>query len=112
MSSRECQACWDRKDPRVEKVQKGRSVIGDHQECRVPGETEDAKGLLGRADHQEFGNKRGTCTCANERRARHCEKSRKKRRQRRERRKRQSKSSKCSITNQLEPMCVKIRQRY
>ena len=51
MSSRKCQACRDRKDPRVEKVQKGRSVIGDHQECRVPGETGGAKGLLGRADH-------------------------------------------------------------
>ena len=42
ISCRECQACRDRKDPRVEKVQKGRSVKGNHQECRVPGETEGA----------------------------------------------------------------------
>ena len=66
ISCQECQACRDRKDPRVEKVQKGRSVKGDHQECRVPGETEARRASWEERTTKNFGNKRGTWTCGNE----------------------------------------------
>ena len=39
--------------PREEKVQKDKLVIKDHKGRRVHEETEGAKGLLERADHQE-----------------------------------------------------------
>ena len=50
MACLECRASRGRKDPREGKVQKDRSVISDRRERRVQEETEDAKGLLGRAD--------------------------------------------------------------
>ena len=40
-------------DPKEGKVQRDSSVIRDHKEYRVQEETEGAKGLPVRADHQE-----------------------------------------------------------
>ena len=41
-------------DLREEKVQKDKSVIKDHKECRVQEETAGAKDRLGRVDHEEL----------------------------------------------------------
>ena len=49
----ECPVFRGRKDLREGKVQKDKTVIKDHKECRVHGETEGAKGLSERVDHQE-----------------------------------------------------------
>ena len=54
MACLECRVSQDRKDPREGKVQKDRSVIRDHKECRVQEETEGAKASLGRVDPQEW----------------------------------------------------------
>ena len=42
-----------RKDLREGKVQKDKTVIKDHKECRVQEETEGGKGLSGRVDRQD-----------------------------------------------------------
>ena len=54
MASLECQASRDRRGPREGKVQKDKLVMRDCKECRVQEETVGAKGLLGRADRQEW----------------------------------------------------------
>ena len=51
---RECPVFRGRKDPREEKVQKDKTVIKDHKECRVQEETEGAKDPLGRVDPEEL----------------------------------------------------------
>ena len=53
MAYRECRASPDRRDPREEKVQKGKLEIRDGKECRVQEETEGAKGVPERADPKE-----------------------------------------------------------
>ena len=53
MACPECLASRDHKDPKEGKAQKDRSVTRDRKECRVQEETEDAKGLQGKADPEE-----------------------------------------------------------
>ena len=54
MVYRECQASRGHTDPKEGKVQKDKSVIKDHKECRVQEETQGVKEPLGRVDPEEL----------------------------------------------------------